>query len=39
VKRGELLGLRWIDLNLERGMLSVQQTVAVLGGAPRIQAL
>jgi integrase len=37
LRRGELLGLRWSDLEVERGMLTVRQTVAILAGAPSIQ--
>jgi integrase len=37
LRRGELLGLRWQDLDLERPTLSVRQTVVLLGGAPFIQ--
>jgi integrase len=32
-----LLGLRWSDLDVARGMLTVRQTVAILAGAPSIQ--
>jgi integrase len=37
LRRGELLGLRWNDLDLDAGTLRVQQTVLVLNGAPCIQ--
>lgn len=37
LRRGELLGVRWKDLDLDTGMLRVQQTVQVLAGAPCIQ--
>jgi integrase len=32
LRRGELLGLRWKDVDLERGMLHVRQTVIALRG-------
>jgi integrase len=32
LRRGELLGLRWQDLDLERGALTVAQTVQRVGG-------
>ena len=34
LRRGELLGVRWHDLDLDAGTLRVQQTVQVLAGAP-----
>jgi integrase len=37
-RRGELLGVRWQDLDSERLMLSVRQTVVLLNNAPVIQA-
>jgi integrase len=37
LRRGELLGLRWSDLDLDRGTLTVQQTIGVLAGAPCIK--
>lgn len=37
LRRGELLGLRWKDINLVRGTLTVQQTVSLLNDAPIIQ--
>lgn len=37
LRRGELLGIRWGDLDLNAGTLRVQQTVLVLAGAPSIQ--
>jgi integrase len=36
-RRGELLGLRWQDLDVSRLMLSVKQTVVLLNNAPAIQ--
>jgi integrase len=35
MRRGELLGLRWQDVDFERGILSVRQTVGALRGGPR----
>jgi integrase len=32
LRRGELLGLRWTDLDLNRGTLTVEQTVQRVGG-------
>jgi integrase len=37
LRRGELLGLRWSDLDLDRGTLTVRQTIGVLAGAPCIK--
>jgi integrase len=37
LRRGELLGVRWSDLDLDRGTLTVQQTIGVLAGAPCIK--
>lgn len=37
LRRGELLGLRWSDLDLDRGTLTVQQTIGVLAGAPCVK--
>jgi integrase len=34
LRRGELLGLRWKDVDLERGVLHVRQTVIALRGHP-----
>jgi len=34
VRRGELLGLRWEDLDLERAKLSVRRAVTVVRGEP-----
>lgn len=36
LRRGELLGLRWCDLDFERGQLRVIQTVVVVRGQVRI---
>jgi integrase len=38
LRRGELLGLRWQDLDLAQRLLSVRQTVVLLAGAPSIQS-
>ena len=38
LRRGELLGVRWQDLDLDGRQLSVRQTVALLGGAPSVQS-
>jgi integrase len=37
LRRGELLGLRWQDLDLARPTLSVRQAVVLLNNAPSIQ--
>src|SRR5215208_88080 len=37
LRRGELLGIRWKDLDLDKGTLQVQQTVVLLNGSPIIQ--
>lgn len=37
MRRGELLGLRWRDLDLDRGMAHVRQSVIVFDGKPCIQ--
>lgn len=37
LRRGELLGVRWQDLDLDRGTLTVQQTIGVLAGAPHVK--
>src|SRR5215212_4049551 len=37
LRRGELLGLRWQDLDLDRHLLTVRQSVVLLDGAPIIQ--
>jgi integrase len=37
LRRGELLGLRWHDLDIVRLVLSVRQTVVLLNNAPAIQ--
>jgi integrase len=36
MRRGELLGLRWQDVDFERGVLHVRQCVRPLNGAPTI---
>jgi integrase len=36
MRRGEILGLRWADLDLEGGWLSVRQTLVVVDNQPRI---
>src|SRR5829696_6973491 len=37
LRRGELLGLRWQDLDLDRRLLTVHQSVVLLNGSPIIQ--
>jgi integrase len=37
LRRGELLGIRWKDLDLDKGTLQVHQTVTLLHGTPIIQ--
>lgn len=37
MRRGELLGLRWSDVNWERSTIHVQQEVIALNGVPIIQ--
>ena len=37
MRRGELLGLRWQDVDFERGVLSVRQTVGALRGKPDVK--
>jgi integrase len=37
LRRGELLGLRWQDIDLTRPTLSVRQTVVLLNNAPAFQ--
>lgn len=34
LRQGELLGLRWIDVDLERRQLSIRQTLVLLHGRP-----
>jgi integrase len=36
MRRGEVLGLRWADLDLEGGWLSVRQTLVVVDNQPRV---
>lgn len=36
VRRGEALGLRWTDVDLERGRIQVRQAVEVLDGKPNV---
>ena len=38
LRRGELLGLRWRDLDLDAGRLTVRRSLAVLGGIVRTKA-
>ncbi len=38
MRRGEALGLRWRDLDLDQGLSAVQQSVIAHKGAPLIQA-
>jgi integrase len=33
MRRGEVLGLRWKDIDIERGLVSIRQTVLNVGGA------
>jgi integrase len=35
LRRGEVLGLRWSDVNLDEGELSVRRTWVMVGGSPR----
>jgi integrase len=37
LRRGEALGVRWQDIDLDKGKLSVRQTVERLGNGPHIQ--
>lgn len=37
MRRGEALGLRWRDVDLERGVATVNQSVVLFKGAPLIQ--
>lgn len=37
LRRGEALGLRWRDIDFDRGTLSVRQSVVLHNGAPHIQ--
>ncbi len=37
MRRGEVLGLRWQGVDWERGVLSIRQTVGVLGGKTEIK--
>src|SRR5690348_5700585 len=36
LRRGELLGLRWQDVDEARGVLQVRQTIRMIGGIPPI---
>jgi integrase len=36
MRRGEVLGLRWADLDLDNGWLSVRQTLVVVDNHPRV---
>jgi integrase len=36
MRRGEVLGLRWADLDLEAGWLSVRQTLVVVDNQPQV---
>jgi integrase len=38
LRQGELLGLKWEDINLETGMLSVKRTLSAAKGSPRFTA-
>jgi integrase len=37
LRKGELAGLRWVDVNMEKGTLSVRQNVGTLRGAVEIK--
>ncbi len=37
LRRGEALGVRWRDVDLDRGLLTVRQSVVASGGAPLVQ--
>lgn len=39
MRRGELLGLRWSDVDLEGGRISVSQQLAVVSGRPVMKSL
>ncbi len=39
MRRGEALGVRWKDLDFDKGKLRVEQQVGVLNGAPHIDTL
>ena len=39
MRRGELLGLRWRDLDMANGLISVEQQLAVVGGRPVLKSL
>jgi integrase len=36
LRRGELLGLRWLDVDLDAGRLSIRRSLALVGGHPQI---
>jgi integrase len=36
MRRGELLGLRWIDVDLTRGRVAIRQTMVMVDGKPAI---
>jgi integrase len=37
LRRSELLGLRWIDLDLQRRLLSVRRVLVLVGGLPHVK--
>jgi integrase len=37
-RRGELLGLRWEDIDLEAGKLSIRQSLVVINNVPRFES-
>ena len=37
MRRSELLGLRWIDLDLQRRLLSVRRVLVLIGGQPQFK--
>lgn len=37
LRRGELLGLRWDDIDLQAGVINVRRSVYYLGGSPRLK--
>jgi len=37
MRRGELLGLRWQDVDLDKGLIAIRQTVGLLNGRPEFK--
>lgn len=35
-RRGEVLGLRWLDVDLEEGAVRIRRSLSVMGGVPRL---